>query len=110
MHRVGRFLEAALLCLLKEEKAHGYALMEKLIEYDFTEDNINIGPIYRALRNMEADNLVISSWEDSEQGPKKRLYQITPKGIEVLDNWIDLLRYRKSRIEKIINNYECYNN
>ncbi len=105
-NRAGRFIEACLLCLLKEKESYGYSLMERLNEFGFTEDNINISVIYRNLRNMESRNLVISSWEESEQGPNKRIYRITTEGIEELESWILLLKNRKKRITSIIDKYE----
>lgn len=105
-NKAGRFVEACLLCLLKEEKSYGYSLMEKLESFGFEEDSINISIIYRRLRNMESENLVASSWSESDQGPNKRMYEITEEGIVELDNWILLLQDRKKRISSIIEKYE----
>ncbi len=101
----GRFIEACLLCLLKENKSYGYSLMENLSNFGFEKDEVNISIIYRRLRGMEEENLVISSWSESDQGPQKRVYEITDEGIRELDNWIDFLTSRKKRITKIINKY-----
>lgn len=104
--KTGRFMEACLLCLLMEEPSHGYSLIDKLDQFGLDKDNINISVIYRNLRSMENKALIKSSWTDSEQGPKKRIYSITEKGEIALDNWILLLRNRKERIISIINKYE----
>lgn len=108
-NKAGRFVEACLLNLLKEEKSYGYSLMERLAEFGLDEDSINISIVYRRLRNMEKDNLVVSSWSDSDQGPKKRMYQITDQGLLELDNWILLLKDRKKRITSIIEKYDSLN-
>lgn len=108
-NKAGRFIEASLLCLLKEEKSYGYSLMEKLGEFGFSEDTINISIIYRKLRNMEDENLVVSSWSESDQGPNKRIYEITKEGIQELDTWVELLRDRRNRITSIISKYESIN-
>lgn len=105
-NKAGRFVEACLLCLLKEEKSYGYNLMGRLMAFGFEEDSINISIIYRRLRSMEDEGLVISSWRESDQGPKKRMYEITEEGIIELDNWILLLKDRKQRITSIIDKYE----
>lgn len=105
-NKAGRFVEACLLCLLKEEKSYGYSLIERLAEFGVDADSINISIIYRRLRNMENDDLVISSWIESDQGPNKRIYEITDAGILELDNWIILLKDRKQRITSIIEKYE----
>lgn len=105
-NKTGRFIEACLLCLLKEEKAYGYSLMERLSDFGFEDDTLNMSIIYRNLKRMEADDLVISSWEESEQGPDRKIYSITPKGCDELDSWIFLLKDRKERITSIISKYE----
>ena len=105
-NKTGRFIEACLLCLLKEEKAYGYGLMERLSDFGFEDDAINMSIIYRNLKRMEDDDLIISSWEEGEQGPDRRIYSITPKGDDELDSWIVLLKDRKHRITSIISKYE----
>lgn len=105
-NKSGRFIEACLLCLLKEEKSYGYSLMEKLAFFGFQEDSINISIVYRRLRNMENENLITSSWSESEQGPNKRIYEITKDGLLEMDNWILLLSDRKKRITSIIEKYD----
>lgn len=105
-NKTGRFIEACLLCLLKEEKAYGYSLIERLSDFGFKDDTVNMSVIYRNLKRMEDDGLIISSWEESEQGPDRKIYSITPKGDNELDNWIILLKDRKQRITSIISKYE----
>lgn len=103
---MGRFLEACLLCLLKDGEAHGYNLMEKLEGFGFIQGSINISVIYRNLRNMEARGLMESTWTESDQGPNKRIYSITNEGNKALDQWIILLKERQKRITMIIDKYE----
>ncbi len=102
----GRFIEACLLCLLKEKKDYGYGLVERLKDFNFDQNSINMSIIYRNLNNMEDENLVLSSWEKSEEGPDRKIYKITYKGEEALDKWILLIKDRKKRIESIICKYE----
>lgn len=102
----GRFIEACLLCLLKEEKDYGYGLVERLKDFSFTEGTINMSIIYRNLKTMEDDDLVLSSWAESEAGPDRKIYSISPKGEDELDKWIFLLKDRKKRIESIIDKYD----
>lgn len=102
----GRFLEACLLCLLKEGEAHGYALIDQLNEFELIEGELDISVLYRTLRSMEKNNLVSSTWSDSSLGPRKRIYSITEEGQKGLVQWIELLKQRKQRIEQIISQYE----
>lgn len=108
MNKGGRFLEACILSLLTEEETHGYNLLERLVQCEFIEKETNISIIYRALRIMEKDGLVISKWEESNQGPKKRLYEITSKGNRELDSLIKILKHRRTCIDMIIDNYERF--
>ncbi len=105
-NKKGRFLEACLLSLLKEEKDYGYGLVERLKSFYFNQDTINMSVIYRNLKNMEDDDLVLSQWMESEEGPDRKIYSITSKGEKALDCWIILLKDRKKRIQSIINKYE----
>lgn len=101
----GRFIEACLLCLLKEQASYGYSLMENLSDFGFIEDEVDISTIYRQLRTLEKQDLVTSSWVESDVGPKKRIYHITDLGAKKLDDWIIFLGERKKRITSIIDKY-----
>ena len=103
--KAGRFIEACLLCLLRTGSKHGYSLVEELQEFGF-EQPLDISVFYRNLRSMEQRELVNSSWEESDYGPNKRVYEITKEGYRALDEWIGVLKDRKQRIERIIENYE----
>ncbi len=76
------FLRPCLLLLLREHPAHGWDLLERLHPLGFSRDDP--GRLYRALRALEADNLVRSAWERSSSGPDRRTYEITRTGMESL--------------------------
>jgi len=76
------FLRPCLLLLLREERAHGYDLLERIQSLGF--DGSDPGGLYRALRGLERDGLVRSVWEPSETGPDRRTYEITRPGMEEL--------------------------
>ncbi|HZJ91042.1 MAG: hypothetical protein GXY99_05980 [Clostridiaceae bacterium] len=100
------FLEVCLLLLLYKESGHGYGLIEGLVHFGFLEEGLNISTLYKTLRRMEKDGLVRSFWEIGDQGPQKRVYDITDKGRHELDCWIDILKLRVERIGKVIYGYE----
>ena len=103
---IKRFMEISLLLLLSKGESHGYILAEKLTNFGFSKDELNIGTLYRALRKMEKDSYIISKWKEGGQGPKKRVYQITETGKNTLTQLIEMLKNRKKRIEKLIDSYE----
>jgi len=52
------------------------------------------GGVYRTLRRLEEDGLVVSDWEEGEAGPQRRRYTLTADGLEVLAGSVDGLRAR----------------
>ena len=64
------FLQSCLLVLLHREPGYGYSLMDGLSEFGFQPDQMDISIIYRALRDMQANNLVSDSWDDNSLGPR----------------------------------------
>ncbi len=72
------FLRPCLLLLLREQPAHGYELLERLRPLGF--ERSDPGRLYRALRALEAEGLVRSAWESSDNGPDRRIYELTKAG------------------------------
>lgn len=104
--QTGRFLELILLTSLKEEKLYGYRLQDKINEFGFEEDIPSLSTIYRRLNQMEKESLVLSSWAKSSEGPKKKVYQITDKGIKELEIWIERIKKRRKQIDSIIEKHD----
>jgi len=101
------FLQSCLLVLLHREPGYGYSLMEDLGEFGFYPDQMDISIIYRALRDLQANDLVSDSWDNSSLGPQRRVYTITPQGEEVLAGWVNNLRQRRKDIEKLEAAYDA---
>lgn len=105
-HKAEKFLKICLLTLLYDKADHGYSLIEELEKYGFEKEELSVSTLYRNLRKMEKEGLVKSSWKKGEGGPQKRVYTITEKGKDDLNEYINFIRYRKSVIERLINTYE----
>jgi PadR family transcriptional regulator PadR len=88
--RVERFGEPALLLLLAAGPTHGYELLERLPEF-LTDERVDVGNVYRALRALEEEGLVVSEWSADLPGPAKRTYTLTDEGSAVLASWLDAL-------------------
>jgi poly-beta-hydroxybutyrate-responsive repressor len=99
--RVERFVEPALLLLLRERPTHGYELLEALPEL-MPGERIDMGNLYRVLRALEEEELVRSEWNDDLPGPAKRTYQLTPAGRALLDRWADALRDAQGVIDSFL--------
>jgi DNA-binding PadR family transcriptional regulator len=83
-------LDLLLLAVLAEGPAHGYAVIESLRRRSGGLFDLPEGTIYPALHRLEEQGLLLSRW--SEDGPRrKRIYQLTPKGLQTLarrqDEW-----------------------
>ena len=101
------FLQSCLLVLLHREPGYGYSLMDGLQEFGFQPEYMDISIIYRALRDMQTNELVSDSWDDNSLGPQRRVYTITPQGEEGLAGWIENLRQRRKEIEALEAAYEA---
>jgi len=88
--RVERFGEAALLLLLSERPTHGYELSERL-PLLLGGERVDVGNLYRALRALEEEGLVVSEWRADLPGPAKRTYTLTDQGQSALETWLDAL-------------------
>ena len=97
------FVRPCLLLLLREGEAHGYELAENLCAFGF--DHSDPGALYRALRKLESEGLVESSWEQSSSGPPKRVYALTERGIEELDARATDLAEGERRIDSFLDRY-----
>ncbi len=71
---------ASLLLVLREAPAHGYDVPALLAPLGV--GGTDRGFVYRTLRAMEADGLVVSTWDASPSGPARRTYRVTAAGRE----------------------------
>lgn len=63
-----KFMQPCLLLLLKQRSAHGYDLIQSLLEFGFGERSLDPGTVYRNLRRLEDEGLVSSRWDIGEGG------------------------------------------
>jgi DNA-binding PadR family transcriptional regulator len=92
--------------MLTHGEAHGYRLLDELDEFGFNPDRFDPSVIYRALREMEFGGWVTSRWDTESQGPRRRVYEITPEGKEYLQLWVMDLRRTRQEIDTLISAYE----
>jgi PadR family transcriptional regulator, regulatory protein PadR len=102
--RVERFAEPAVLLLLRERRAHGYELLERIAE--LSGESIDMGNLYRVLRALEEEGLVRSEWQSEGSGPARRSYELTDAGRRLLDTWAESLRDTQRRIGAFLERYE----
>lgn len=64
------------------------------------------GGLYRALRKLESQGLVLSAWEASEAGPHRRIYRLTRAGMEELHRQAKALADAKGILNTFVGRYE----
>lgn len=102
--RAVRFLEPVLLLLLHHGPAHGYTLLEQLDSFGLGGFDPTV--VYRALREMEEQGWVVSTWDrEQTQGPPRRVYRLTPLGDEVLRFWAQDLEETRRLVDQFLQRY-----
>lgn len=104
--QMNHFTEIWLLFLIHQKSNYGYALLEQLKEYGVVQQDFSYGSLYRILRTMEKAGCIVSKWEISRKGPKRRYYTTTNQGKTELKKWINLFQIRYVLIQKLLLLYD----
>lgn len=80
-------LEMCVLSLLSRNNYHGYKLAKE-IRHFFPE--VNESTVYGILRRLHAEKSVEVFFEPNQQGPVRKYYKITEKGIDVLSSALSI--------------------
>lgn len=96
VQRINRnFLDILILRLIQAEQMWGYKIIKK------TEKLFGIklrhGALYPLLKTLETEGYVKSE-KITQRGRVRKVYEITPKGIELVDAYYDFL---KEQLEKM---------
>ncbi|MGI8686811.1 MAG: PadR family transcriptional regulator [Acidimicrobiales bacterium] len=98
------YVEACIMLALGEGPAYGYGLKGALDELGLS--GLDRGRIYRALRTMEAEGLVISHWETADRGPARRTYELTARGHGRLGAQAVAVRRQRRQLSRFLSRYE----
>ena len=104
--RTQKYIQPSILLALKLKPSYGYELIQEIPQFGFVEGQVPPGMIYRHLRELEDNGLVVSQWETEGTGPAKRVYQLTAEGLEVLVFWIGYMKNQAERLNRFIENYQ----
>ena len=78
-----------LLALLAGGPAHGYELKTQLEQrFGSVLPPLNAGQIYTTLSRLQRDGLVDDDAVAQNGRPNKRVYRLTPEGLQELDRWV----------------------
>jgi poly-beta-hydroxybutyrate-responsive repressor len=92
-----------LLAVSLGRAAHGYLIEEYLRSLGFFRTDAST--LYRTLRQLEKDGLLLSTWEPGESGPARRVYSLTDAGGAWLDAWVATLEVYRSMIDNFVSLY-----
>ena len=101
---LSRLAQPSILAVLANHGAplHGYAIIQEMAQGPMYGGNApDPTGIYRILKQMENNGLVVSSWDTSESGPAKRCYELTDDGKACLLRWIDSLACYVDSIQQL---------
>ena len=103
MGNLYRFVEPVLLFLLKKKgQAYGYELANDLPKHALTDAEIEVSALYRTLRQLEQNDCVTSEWDVEGNGPARRIYKLTPRGKEHLQEWITVLAHMAHSMSRLV--------
>ncbi len=88
-----RWLEPFVLMALAGGSTHGYAVIGVLTTVGMTETALDVGQVYRTLRDLEQAGQISSEWTTGV-GPARRDYTITQLGALALDEWAAVMKER----------------
>jgi poly-beta-hydroxybutyrate-responsive repressor len=103
MGNLYRFVEPVLLFLLKRKgRAYGYELVSEVPALALTDAEIEAAALYRTLRQLEKNGCVQSEWDTRHGGPARRVYALTPRGEEHLEEWVDDLEHMSGAMTRLV--------
>lgn len=89
-----------MLSLLSGEELYGFDLVRRLGDVDGMVTSE--GTIYPLLSRLRRDGWVSTSWSESESGPPRRYYALTPTGRRALASFADEWRRFRDSVDSLL--------
>jgi DNA-binding PadR family transcriptional regulator len=99
------WMEPFVLVVLATGGVHGYAVAGELEEMGIAGGAVDVGQVYRTLRELEASGYVTSTWSNEAAGPQRREYKLTAAGYAALDEWAAVMKERARLIGEFDGRY-----
>ncbi|MBB6061974.1 poly-beta-hydroxybutyrate-responsive repressor [Thermosipho japonicus] len=97
------FIEPFVLLIIAQSPLHGYEIANKLLEFGIELTGLGqMGNLYRILSKLEEEGLLRFEWDNTNQGPSKKVYYITPEGLEYLKRSVEELEKINNTISRFI--------
>ena len=90
------------LAVLREGPSHGYAIVQEINRRSGNSLALRQATLYPALHALERDGLIESDWVLEGSDRPRRVYKITPAGVEELDRRLQAWRLFSRAIESVV--------
>ena len=90
-----------LLCLYKKP-LHGYGIMQETARLSEGKVKIGSGTMYGAVSNMLMKGWIVEAVNEEPNDNRKRMYQITERGKEILKVEIERIRYLLQSADEVM--------
>jgi DNA-binding PadR family transcriptional regulator len=102
-HTLDRLLQPAVMALLAEAPAHGYAICERLADSPMMRGaKPDRTGLYRLLDAMKQQGVVARRKQPSGLGPAKYVFELTAAGRQCLAKWIATLDEYQQAIAELV--------
>ncbi len=91
-------LEFCILSVLERGEAYPSDIIDELKKAKLM---IVEGTLYPLLNRLKTDELLSYRWEESNSGPPRKYYSLTPKGKEFLDNLAETWKELENAVKNI---------
>lgn len=95
-------LELIVLSIISQKDIYGYELVQEISEIM----DVNEGTIYPLLKRLTNENHCSTYYKESLEGPARKYYTITKKGIERYNELINSWRDFNCKVQKFIEKRE----
>ncbi|MEJ8766050.1 MULTISPECIES: PadR family transcriptional regulator [unclassified Oceanobacillus] len=92
-------IELTIMLLIQKKPKYGYEITSTLKNTSYL--SLSDGAIYPILKRLEKNNWTYSFWDNPEDGPRRKFYQLTEKGKDVLESRFQVFDESLQVIKKI---------
>jgi PadR family transcriptional regulator PadR len=93
-------IEYCVLALVSDGERYGFELVRELAAADGLVTSE--GTVYPLLTRLRREGLVDTVWRESNQGPPRRYYRITPEGRRALDNFVSNWQRFRDAVDHLV--------
>lgn len=91
-------LEFLILVIVSAGKVYAADILQRLSQTDFATQE---GTLYPLLSKMRRDELLDYEWQESDSGPPRKYYKLTPAGRKQLTEFNAYWKYLTTLINKL---------